>query len=544
MKNIKIKEKNNKDIKTLNKKNVLNHRIKSNIIDIKDKTLNSKDNNNENVNDYVINKTKDSYQTIKRTSNTINDKKNKALNETKQNIIKTKEKIKDIKSKYEEKNKIKESLDKITRHEKKQTNKILKDFKKEIFKQNTFKQKILTKTKSKYNRTKNTVKAIANSIKAIIGGIKGLIMLLFAGGWLFLVIIVVICLIGLLCSSIFGIFFSNDYKAKNNIPIRNVISECNKEFEEKLEKIQDQVSHDEYVLDGDMASWKDILIIYTVKYTNDTNNEVVSIDESKKKIIKQIFWDMNEIKHSVKNEKVKSFDIEINNKPIKEEKKKVLHITINSKSMDEMKTKYHLNPIQLKQIDEINTDKYISLWNSIIYGMSSSGEFVNWRQNDPLWKDINLGNSEGKIGNIGCLVTSIAILIEKSGINNKIEEFNPGTFVKELNKHKAFTNTGSLIYSKISEVIPNFIFEGNISLREKTKQEKLDLIKKYIDLGYYITAEVRGATPGNQHWVAVTNVVDGNIMMVDPATNNVNMWNAYNYKKTTQINYFKVKGSS
>ena len=132
-------------------------------------------------------------------------------------------------------------------------------------------------------------------------------------------------------------------------------------------------------------------------------------------------------------------------------------------------------------------------------------------------------------------------MIEKSGANDKIENFNPGTFVEELNKNNSFTNTGSLIYSEISKVVPNFIHEGNINLRDKTKQEKLNLIKQYLDLGYYITAEVRGATPNSQHWVAVTNVEGDSVIMVDPATDYNNMWNAYNYKKTTQFNYFKIK---
>ena len=32
--------------------------------------------------------------------------------------------------------------------------------------------------------------------------------------------------------------------------------------------------------------------------------------------------------------------------------------------------------------------------------------------------------------------------------------------------------------------------------------------------------------------------------MVDPGSNQTIMWNAYNYEKTTQFNYFKVEGQS
>ena len=66
------------------------------------------------------------------------------------------------------------------------------------------------------------------------------------------------------------------------------------------------------------------------------------------------------------------------------------------------------------------------------------------------------------------------------------------------------------------------------------------MISQYFSQGYYITAEVKGATPGNQHWVAVTGVDPINVMMVDPASSQTIMWNAYEVSKTSQFNYFKT----
>ena len=39
--------------------------------------------------------------------------------------------------------------------------------------------------------------------------------------------------------------------------MKDVIAECNQEFSDKLQTIQDQNPHDDYVLDGNMATWKD-----------------------------------------------------------------------------------------------------------------------------------------------------------------------------------------------------------------------------------------------------------------------------------------------
>ena len=33
--------------------------------------------------------------------------------------------------------------------------------------------------------------------------------------------------------------------------------------------------------------------------------------------------------------------------------------------------------------------------------------------------------------------------------------------------------------------------------------DKLNKLKKYYEMGYYISAEVYGATPNNQHWIAI-----------------------------------------
>ncbi|MBR3913209.1 MAG: hypothetical protein IKJ28_03140, partial [Alphaproteobacteria bacterium] len=72
------------------------------------------------------------------------------------------------------------------------------------------------------------------------------------------------------------------------------------------------------------------------------------------------------------------------------------------------------------------------------------------------------------------------ILIKKSDIPTKnIYPFNPGTFLIALNNNYGFDESGNLRYSAISKSVPNFIYQGNINLRGKSKSEKLYEIKKY-----------------------------------------------------------------
>ena len=66
------------------------------------------------------------------------------------------------------------------------------------------------------------------------------------------------------------------------------------------------------------------------------------------------------------------------------------------------------------------------------------------------------------------------------------------------------------------------------------------LTHQYYNQGYYLTVEVKGATEGNQHWVAITGINGNNIIIVDPASDRTDMWSAYEWSKTTQFNYFKA----
>lgn len=548
MADIKTKDLNKKDIKVLNKAVVVAEKLKDNLVVTKqkiDNDINTKDSVYESGSDTII-----------RTSEYISNKViketpkigNKNLNITKENAIKSRTELKSIKEKHDLKKEGKSV--KVTGKGVKNTTKGIKDSKKvakdaQKIAQNSAKnakksyQIAKETTKRTIQTTKAIIKATISTIKLAISGTKALISVLIAGGWIVLVIVIVICMIGLLCSSIFGIFLSGSKTSSDAITVTDVIAECNQEFSNKLQTIQDQNPHDDYVLDWNMASWKDVLIIYTVKQSNGLNQqEVVTMDNDKKIAFKQIFWDMNKVTYEVKDEIVTEQGTNTLETP-KDVQKKVLHIKITSKDIEEMKIKYHLNAIQLDQIKELSDEQYASLWSGVIYG-SEDGEYTKWRQRGATWSSIKIGNTNSTIGDIGCLVTSIAILIEKSGVNTTISPFNPGTFVEALNKNGGFDGNGNLQYVSVNKAVPGFKYVGNVNLRGKTRSEKLALIHQYFNQGYYITTEVKGATPGSQHWVAVTGFNGNNIIIVDPASDRTDMWSTYESSKISQFNYFKA----
>lgn len=541
MADIKTKDLNKKDIKVLNKAVVGTEKLKDNLVVTKqkiDNDINTKDSVYESGSDTIIGTSEYISNKVVKETPKIG---NKNVNITKDNIAKSKVKLKAIKEKHN----LRKASKKVKGAGKgiKDSKKVAKDAQKVA--RNSVKNakksyQIAKETAKKtIQTTKAVIKATISTIKLAISGTKALISALIAGGWIVLVIVIVICMIGLLCSSIFGIFLSGSKTSSDAITVTDVIAECNQEFSNKLQTIQDQNPHDDYVLDGNMASWKDVLIIYTVKQSNGLNQqEVVTMDNAKKTVFKQVFWDMNEVTSEVKVETVTEQGTNALERP-KEVQKKVLHIKITSKNIEEMKTKYYLNAMQLDQIKELSDEQYASLWSGVIYG-SEEGEYTKWRQRGAAWSNIKIGNTNSTIGDIGCLVTSISILIEKSGVSTPMVPFNPGTFVEALNKKGGFDSNGNLQYAAVNKVVPEFKYVGKVNLRNKTREEKLATISQYYNQGYYLTVEVKGATEGNQHWVAVTGINGNNIIIVDPASDRTDMWSAYEWSKTTQFNYFKA----
>ena len=545
MADIKVKDIAKKSVKTINKAVVQTERFKDNIVRTKEKTEETVS-NDINSNEYASNKIKFATdRAFDESVNQFNKQGQKSFMKTKENYQKSKAKIKQLKKKIKDKRKVKSTV-KNTKTAIKTSKEVAKKTEKTVKETIKASKRTMQIAKETAKRTaqgvKVAIKTTIYAIKAIIAGTKALVAAIVAGGWVAVIVIIVICLVALMCSSIFGIFFSSQKTSANSITMNTVVAECNQEFSDKLQSIQDSNPHDDYVLEGSMASWKDVLTVYTIKQSNGVNQQdVMTIDDNKKNVIKQIFWDMNSLTSEVKDEMVTEQGTNADEMP-KQVQKKVLHIKINTKTLEQMKNDYHFSPAQNKQLAELTDNKYASLWNGVIYGANDSGEYVNWRQAGQSWSNIKIGNTNSTIGNIGCLVTSIAILIEKSGVPTpNIEPFNPGTFVEALNKNGVFDERGNLYYGPISNVVPNFKYVGNVNLRGKSRNEKLALITQYVNAGYFVTEEVKGATPGNQHWVAVTGVNGNNVIMVDPASNQTDMWSAYEWSKSSQFNYFKAE---
>jgi len=85
---------------------------------------------------------------------------------------------------------------------------------------------------------KATAKATVAAIKAAIAAMQELIAAIAAGGWVVIVVVLVICMIGLLIASPFGIFFSDGGGSPDAASPTAVIAQINSEYADRLSALQ------------------------------------------------------------------------------------------------------------------------------------------------------------------------------------------------------------------------------------------------------------------------------------------------------------------
>ncbi len=230
---------------------------------------------------------------------------------------------------------------------------------------------------------KAAIKATVAAVKAIIAATKALIAAIAAGGWIAVLVIIVICLIGMLIGSCFGIFFSGEDSGTGQT-MQTAVQEINTEYQENLDEIKASNSYDVLEMSGSRAVWKEVLAVYAVKTTTDPDNaqEVATMDDEKLELLKDIFWQMNEISSSTstQTETVIETSDDGNGNIVETETtvtQTYLYITVSHKTAEEMADQFGFNEDQREQMAELLADENNSLWSQVLYGITGGdGEIV------------------------------------------------------------------------------------------------------------------------------------------------------------------------
>lgn len=178
--------------------------------------------------------------------------------------------------------------------------------------------------------------------------------------------------------------------------MRKVIREINDEYLAEIEKIKFENPYDVLEMSGSRAVWKEVLAVYAVKTTTDPINgqEVATITNEKKEILRKIFWEMNEISFGTK-EITETVIVESDdgNGNIVEtettETRTYLFITVSHKTADEMAEEYNFDRKQKEQLDALLSEENDELWAMVLYGIAGQSD------------DMIVAVAQSQIGNVG-----------------------------------------------------------------------------------------------------------------------------------------------
>ncbi len=243
-------------------------------------------------------------------------------------------------------------------------------------------QRIRAAAKAAATTAKALAEATVKAAKAIIAAAQELISAIAAGGWVVILVIVIVLMVGLIAGSSFGIFFSSQDTGDGEL-MKDVVQEINTEYQRQLDDLLDEIDHDEVEMSGSRAVWPEVLAVYAVAVTTDPDEpqEVATIDDAKKAILEDIFWQMNEITYEEETrEELELTETDDGEGNIVEEWTEVeneyLLITVTHKTAEEMAETLGFDAAQKDMLNQLLAEENHSLWMGVLYGIDAGDSMI------------------------------------------------------------------------------------------------------------------------------------------------------------------------
>ena len=163
----------------------------------------------------------------------------------------------------------------------------------------------------------------------------------------------------------FGIFISGEDGYDNSVA--KAVTEINEEFEARKEELLSYPA-DRIVIthlpsggsDLIITNWNEVIATFAAKTVSDKDEaqDVVVIDEERKQLLQEVFWEMNELSSHTETIQHGNGDnawIEI-----------VLYITLESKSHEQMYEPYDFTPYQISAAEELLKPEYEQMMAELI----------------------------------------------------------------------------------------------------------------------------------------------------------------------------------
>lgn len=213
----------------------------------------------------------------------------------------------------------------------------------------------------------HTAQAFVKSVLTALGGMSAA-----------LVVFVIIAAVMAVVSTSFGIFFSTFDNTAGTKQVAQIVAETNYEFNQKVKEIENSVAYDSIMYhclpDGGsdllITNWTDVVAVFSAGVSGDKNHalDVVTMDEKREKLLKETFWDMNELTY--RTEKI------VRRHNGKKTVKIKLHITLTSKKCSDMYEFYDFTKYQKQSAEELLKPEYAQMLSELIGAMDVTGNNV------------------------------------------------------------------------------------------------------------------------------------------------------------------------
>lgn len=195
---------------------------------------------------------------------------------------------------------------------------------------------------------RSAVKATAAAAKAVGAAAQSLAAAIAAGGWVVIVIVLVICLVGMLIASPFGIFFADDGNASDAVSPSSAVAQINGELADHLTQLQENGTYDRVEIQGQPPTWSDVLAVFAAKTAGTGGGvDVAVLDPERVELLRTVFWDMTKITSSAETVEHPA------NGDTGAWSEEVLTITITPRTPDDMRVFYSFTKEQNEALDEL-----------------------------------------------------------------------------------------------------------------------------------------------------------------------------------------------
>ena len=212
-------------------------------------------------------------------------------------------------------------------------------------------------------------KAVVAATKATVAAVKGVVAAIVAGGWVAVLIIVIMVLAALVAGSVYAVFVPDE---NSEITIYSVKSDLEREYRQKQSDLIAGQQYDVLNYEGGMAPWNEMLAVYAVKLNlGDEPREVASFDEDKAELLREIFWDMNSISvcTELKTSTVTRYETDDKGELVEvQEEVTLIALTVvtDNMSLDEVSDEYGFSKKQVEILDDLLNGDNEKLWADLI----------------------------------------------------------------------------------------------------------------------------------------------------------------------------------